>query len=140
MTKQLEGVFAPVVSTFHAETGELDVASFAANVRAHLNAGLHGIVVTGSTGEAALLDFAERGALVETCRELISADKWLIVGTGAESTRTTIKQTRDAADRLAAWPGVCRCEPAGRRPAAAIAMHSWVRRHVFAQSAERTQP
>ena len=54
MTVQLSGVFAPVVTTFSTENGELDVASFEANVAAHLAAGLHGIVVTGSTGEAAL--------------------------------------------------------------------------------------
>jgi 4-hydroxy-2-oxoglutarate aldolase len=99
MTKQLQGVFAPVVTTFYNETGELDVASFAANVRAHLNAGLHGIVVTGSTGEAALLDFEERAALVDAAREMIPRDRWLIVGTGAESTRTCIKQTKEAAAR-----------------------------------------
>jgi 4-hydroxy-2-oxoglutarate aldolase len=98
MTKKLEGVFAPVVSTFYQD-GELDAASFAANVRAHLNAGLHGIVVAGSTGEAALLDFDERATLVDVTRELTPDDKWVIVGTGAESTRTCLKQTKEAAKR-----------------------------------------
>lgn len=99
MTKQLQGVFAPVVTTFYNGTGELDVASFAANVRAHLAAGLHGIVVTGSTGEAALLDGEERAALVDAAREMVPRDRWLIVGTGAESTRTCVKQSREAASR-----------------------------------------
>lgn len=99
MSKKLEGVFAPVISTFYADGGELDVASFAANVRAHLNAGLHGIVVAGSTGEAALLDFNERSALVDATRELTPDDKWVIVGTGAESTRTCLAQTKEAAKR-----------------------------------------
>jgi len=98
MTKKLEGVFAPVVTTFY-EDGELDAASFAANVRAHLNAGLHGIVVAGSTGEAALLDFEERKTLVDVTRELTPDDKWVIAGTGAESTRTCLAQTREAAKR-----------------------------------------
>jgi 4-hydroxy-2-oxoglutarate aldolase len=97
--KKLEGVLAPVVTTFYAETGELDLASFAANVRAHLAAGLHGILVAGSTGEAALLDQDERSALVDAARELTPKDKWLLVGTGAESTRTCLRQTRDAARR-----------------------------------------
>jgi 4-hydroxy-2-oxoglutarate aldolase len=97
--KNLEGVFAPVVSTFYKESGELDCASFAANVRAHLAAGMNGIVVTGSTGEAALLDFDERSSLIDVAREMIPRDKWLIVGTGAESTRTCLKQTREAAAR-----------------------------------------
>jgi 4-hydroxy-2-oxoglutarate aldolase len=99
MQKQLNGVFAPVVTTFDPTSGELDVASFAANVRAHFAAGLHGVVVGGSTGEAALLDAAERGALVIAARETTPADKWLIVGTGAESTRTCLQLTSDAASR-----------------------------------------
>ena len=98
-SKKLEVVFAPVVSTFYTDGGELDVASYAANVRAHLNAGLHGIVVAGSTGEAALLDLDERSALVDATRELTPADKWVIVGTGAESTRTCLVQTKAAAKR-----------------------------------------
>jgi 4-hydroxy-2-oxoglutarate aldolase len=98
-TKQLEGVFAPVVTTFYKESGELDLADFAANVRSHLAAGLHGIVVTGSTGEAALLDLDERVALIDTARELVPRAMWLSVGTGGESTRTCLKQTREAAAR-----------------------------------------
>ncbi len=99
MTVQLRGVFAPVVTTFSNENGELDVASFEANVAAHLAAGLHGIVVTGSTGEAALLDANERAALVEATRRVTPRDKAVIVGTGAESTRTCLAQTREAARR-----------------------------------------
>jgi 4-hydroxy-2-oxoglutarate aldolase len=56
-------------------------------------------VVTGSTGEAALLDAAERSALVDAARAIVPRDKWLIIGTGAESTRTCLAQTRDAAAR-----------------------------------------
>ena len=99
MTLRLQGVFAPVVTTFQPDNGELDLTSFAANLRAHLAAGLHGIVVCGSTGEATLLDADERAALVETAREAVSRDRPLIVGTGSESTRTCIKLTRDAAAR-----------------------------------------
>jgi 4-hydroxy-2-oxoglutarate aldolase len=99
MKKQLHGVFAPVVTTFYRESGEVDVASFAANIRAHLGAGLHGVVVTGSTGEAALLDNDERSALADAAREMVPNDKTLLIGTGAESTRTCLKLTRDAASR-----------------------------------------
>jgi len=99
MIRQLRGVFAPVVTTFHATTGELDVASFKANGAAHLAAGMDGLVVTGSTGEAALLDAIERSALIDAARDVVPTDKLLLVGTGAESTRTCLMQTRDAARR-----------------------------------------
>ena len=99
MSVNLRGVFAPVVTTFSAENGEVDVKSYEANVAAHLAAGLHGIVVTGSTGEAALLDANERAVLVEATRRATPSDKAVIVGTGAESTRTCLAQTREAARR-----------------------------------------
>ena len=99
MLKPLQGVFAPVVTTFDPYTEELDLDAFAANARAHLAAGMDGLVVTGSTGEAALLDSSERAKLVETARDIVPRDKLLIVGTGAESTRTCLQQTRDAAKR-----------------------------------------
>jgi len=99
MMKPPSGVFAPVVTTFYSESGDVDLASFAANIRAHLAAGMQGVVVTGSTGEAALLDLDERAALVDTAREMVPPDRRLIVGTGAESTRACLKLTRDAAAR-----------------------------------------
>lgn len=99
MTVNLSGVFAPVVTTFSARDGELDLASFESNVAAHMAAGLHGVVVTGSTGEAALLDPKERAALVDTARHAIPPGKTLLVGTGAESTRTCLHYTREAARR-----------------------------------------
>jgi len=99
MMNQLRGVLAPVITTFYPQTGELDLASFAANIRSHLAAGLHGIVVSGSTGEATLLDSNERAAMVDAAREMVPSDKTLIVGTGAESTRTSLELTRDAASR-----------------------------------------
>jgi len=99
MTLDLRGVFAPVVTTFSTENGEVDVKSYQANVAAHLAAGLHGIVVSGSTGEAALLDATERAVLVEATRRVTPSAKAVIVGTGAESTRTCLAQTREAARR-----------------------------------------
>ena len=95
MTSMLDGIFPAVTTPFDAH-GEVDAASFAANIAAHLDAGLHGIVVAGSTGEAALLNERERALLVDTARAAIPADRRLIVGTGAESTRGCIALTKRA--------------------------------------------
>jgi len=96
--KSLSGVLAPVVTTFDPQ-GELIRSPFSANVRAHLAAGLAGVVVAGSTGEAALLDDDERNALVEWARADVPGDRWLIAGVGSESTRQCVRRARDAADR-----------------------------------------
>ena len=93
---QLRGVFAPVVTPFRPD-GALDVGGFRANVRAHMAAGLAGVVVTGSTGEAALVDDAERRTLLEGARADVPVGKLLIAATGAESTRKAIERNADAA-------------------------------------------
>jgi 4-hydroxy-2-oxoglutarate aldolase len=94
----LQGVLGPVVTNF-TSSGELDRTAFADNIRAHLDAGMTGVVVAGSTGEAALLDEKERASLVEVARYSVPSDKRLIVGTGAESTRSAQQLTRRAAER-----------------------------------------
>jgi 4-hydroxy-2-oxoglutarate aldolase len=95
---RLDGILAPVVTPFDG-TGAVDGGAFVANLRAHLAAGLHGVVVAGSTGEAALLDDDERAGLVELARGAVPADRTLLVGTGAESTRAVIARNRAAAAR-----------------------------------------
>jgi dihydrodipicolinate synthase/N-acetylneuraminate lyase len=99
MTKTLGGVLGPVVTTFDAETGDLAAVPFRGNVRAHLDAGLSGIVIAGSTGEATLLEEHERHRLLEWARTIVPDERWLIAGVGAESTRLTIRRAREAAER-----------------------------------------
>jgi len=92
----LRGVIAPVVTTFGNRGDTLDLDAFATNLRAYAAAGLSGIVVCGSTGEAALLDEQERRSLIEQCRREIPSDMLLIVGTGAESTKLCVERCRVA--------------------------------------------
>jgi 4-hydroxy-2-oxoglutarate aldolase len=98
MTVSLKGIFAPMTTPF-GKDGELDRGAFESNVRAHMQAGLNGIVVSGSTGEAALLDPSERALLVEWGRRQVPDDRLLIAGVGAESTRTTLDYIDRAAER-----------------------------------------
>lgn len=98
MTLSLHGVFAPVITPF-LENGELDHSGFEHNVRAHLQHGLRGIVVAGSTGEAPFLDERERESLMEWARPHVAGDRVLIAGVGAESTRTTLRFAEHAAER-----------------------------------------
>jgi 4-hydroxy-2-oxoglutarate aldolase len=94
----LNGIFAPLATTF-AANGDIDTSAFASNIRAHLDAGLSGVVIAGSTGEAALLDESERSSLVEVAREIVPRGRALIVGAGAESTRYAIRLAKNAAAR-----------------------------------------
>lgn len=96
--KSLGGVLSPVTTPFGSD-GELDLDAFRKNVRTHLATGISGVVVAGSTGEAALLDEVERGLLIEAARGMVAGDRVLLAGTGAESTRSCLRQTRAAAER-----------------------------------------
>ena len=91
----LAGVFIPTVTPF-APRGEVDLDAFEGNVRAWSDTGIHGFVVGGSTGEALLLDAAERLNCWTATRE-VAPELVLIAGTGAESTRTTIRMCKAAA-------------------------------------------
>lgn len=99
MSRTLGGVLAPVVTPFDGASGDLAPDALARNIQAHLRAGLSGIVVAGSTGEAALLDEGERARLVELARPHVPSERWLIAGTGAESTRAAVRQACAAAAR-----------------------------------------
>ena len=96
--RALGGVFCPVVTTFRGDE-TIDRDAFLTNVRAHLADGVHGIVVCGSSGEAALLDEEERGDLVGWARDAVPSERWLVSGCGGESTRIVVRRSREAARR-----------------------------------------
>lgn len=87
----LAGILGPVVTPFRADAA-VDLDAFAANVRAHLESGLDGVLVTGSTGEAPLVEDEERVRLLAMARQIVPADRLLVAGTGAESTRQTVRR------------------------------------------------
>jgi dihydrodipicolinate synthase/N-acetylneuraminate lyase len=68
MTISLKGIFAPVTTPFD-KNGDVDRAAFEHNCKAHMQAGLNGIVVCGSTGEAPLINLVERQSLIEWARQ-----------------------------------------------------------------------
>ncbi len=94
---ELSGVLIPAVTPFDPVTGELDVVALRANVRSWLETPVRGIVIAGSTGEAVLLDEDERRTAIAAARDVIPHDRILVAGTGAESTRRTVRLTRAAA-------------------------------------------
>ena len=92
-----EGVFAPVATLFDSD-GELDLERWKKNLDWYCGTPLDGIVLLGSNGEFASLDFDERLRVIEAGVAAINGRKTVLAGTGAESTRTTIQLTRRAAE------------------------------------------
>ncbi|MFW6193416.1 MAG: dihydrodipicolinate synthase family protein [Gemmatimonadota bacterium] len=92
-----EGFFLPVTTPFHEDSGELDREAFRANLRGWTGAGVDGVVVAGSTGEAPLLDEIEILRLTEWASEAVPRGRAVVAGTGLESTRGTVRLCREVA-------------------------------------------
>lgn len=111
----LKGVFAPATTPFDRVTGDADVVSLRANLRRWLKAPLAGVVLFGSTGEGPLLDEEEKARLTGAARDVVDGGRLLLAGTGAESTRATIRAT--TAVTSAGADGVLVQPPAYFKPA-----------------------
>ena len=92
----LRGVIPPLVTPFHADGG-LDLEAFSASLEALAAHDFAGFLVLGSNGEAASLDEDEKLLLVATARRSVPG-RFLLVGSGLESTRGTSLLTRKLAD------------------------------------------
>jgi 4-hydroxy-2-oxoglutarate aldolase len=93
---KLEGMFAALTTPFRADDS-LDLAGLKANVARYNRTDLAGFVVTGSTGEAALLSADEAERVWATVLENAGPGKTPLAGTGAETTAETIQRTLRAA-------------------------------------------
>jgi 4-hydroxy-tetrahydrodipicolinate synthase len=90
----LRGVWIPLITPF-AVDGSVDLGAIERLCTEYLDAGVAGIVALGTTGEPTALDESERHAVVDTCSRVCAArGAPLIIGTGTNSTATTIAATR----------------------------------------------
>ena len=92
---QIGGVLTAMATPFDAD-GEVDHAA-AGRLAVHLlEHGSDGLVVAGSTGEAATLDDDEHIGLLRGVRSEVGEDTLLICGTGTNDTRHSVNLTRQA--------------------------------------------
>lgn len=75
---------------------EIDIAALKKLVNWHIDQGTNGFVVCGSTGEAALLNRAERRLVIETVIQENAKRLPIIIGCGAPSTHETIEMMSEA--------------------------------------------
>jgi 4-hydroxy-tetrahydrodipicolinate synthase len=98
---ELRGVLTAMATPFDAE-GRVDEAA-ARRLAAHLiEHGSHGVVVAGSTGEAATLDDAEHIGLLAAIVDEVGDRATVICGTGTNDTRHSVELTKAAAEAGAA--------------------------------------
>jgi len=78
------------------DNGDIDYEALQKLIDFHVDQGSHGLVIAGTTGESATLDFDEHCTLLDRAREMIAGRIPMIAGTGANSTREAIHLTRCA--------------------------------------------
>jgi 4-hydroxy-tetrahydrodipicolinate synthase len=92
-----EGLLTAMVTPFRAD-GSVDEEGAVAIGRYLLNHGSHGLVVAGTTGEAATMNDEEHLALVELIVRELGDEGVVVAGTGSNDTRHAIHLTEQAAE------------------------------------------
>ncbi len=91
-----EGIFTPVITPHH-DDGSVDHDAFAAQIDHLINAGVHGLINGGSTGEYYAQSIEERQELASFAKDVIGDRVPLIVGTGAIRLPDSIAMAEHAA-------------------------------------------
>ncbi|MBL7796512.1 MAG: dihydrodipicolinate synthase family protein [Saprospiraceae bacterium] len=91
------GVY-PAVTTKFTETGDLDLPAFLHNLRAQIEAGVHGIIIGGSLGESSTLTHDERIELLAAAKDLADGRLPVILNVAESSTRAAAQFARRVQD------------------------------------------
>ena len=92
---QFEGIFTPIVTPYYNDFS-LNGNALAETVEHLIEAGVHGIVVAGSTGEYYAQDPEERLEMMTRCAGLINGRVPIVIGTGAIRTEDSIMYAQAA--------------------------------------------
>ena len=92
----LAGIFPPLPTSFDGEEN-LMPEKIRLNISRLSAYELTGFLILGSNGEQVMLSDKEKSEAVAAAREALPPGKVLLAGTGGQSTRETIKITREAA-------------------------------------------
>lgn len=100
------GVYAPVVAFFH-EDESLDLEALETHITRLAKAGVAGLVIQGSNGEAPHLLHSERKQVIGVAAKILKKHgkpgAVIIAGCGAQSTRETIQLCNEAAEAGASY-------------------------------------
>ena len=91
MSIQWKGVF-PAITTKFTNRETLDIDLFAENITAQIEAGVNGLVLGGTLGEASVLTAVEKEILVKTTLEIVNNKLPVVLNIAEGSTAEAIKQ------------------------------------------------
>ena len=89
----LNGVFTALATPLQ-ESGQIDFLALERLLDAQLKAGVHGIVLLGTTAETPTLSAEEKKQILDFCVPRLEGKCKIIIGTGSNSTTATAENTR----------------------------------------------
>jgi len=95
MSIQWKGVM-PAVTTKFTNNDELDLQMFEVNIKAQLDAGVHGIVLGGTLGEASTLLDEEKRILTTTTVDIVKGKVPVLINIAEQSTKGAILAAQKA--------------------------------------------
>ena len=90
-----EGVYPALLTPFTADD-QLDLSLFNTNLRAQLDAGVHGLIIGGSLGEASTLTRPEKLTLLQTALEESNGRVPVLMNIAEQATREAVVCAREA--------------------------------------------
>ena len=93
--ERLHGSIVPMITPF-TESGEVDEGALRVLIDRAIDAGSHGISVTGTTGEPSALTLEERERVMEVGAKAVDGRVPFVPGTGTNNLDETIRLTRAA--------------------------------------------
>ena len=86
----------PAVTTKFTESDQLDLKMFEVNIKAQLEAGVHGIILGGTLGEASTLSDNEKRVLVRKAVEIVQGSVPVIINIAEQTTKAAIEAASKA--------------------------------------------
>jgi len=90
-----QGVFTALATPMQ-ENGKIDFSALDSLLSAQLKAGVHGIVLLGTTAETPTLSPQEKIEILKFCTKRLHGKLKIIIGTGANSTQAAVENTHQA--------------------------------------------
>jgi 4-hydroxy-tetrahydrodipicolinate synthase len=95
MSFEWKGVFPALLTPFTANE-EVDLAMFEKNLKAQLDAGVHGVIIGGSLGEASTITAEEKETLIKHAIKYLNGKIPVIMNIAESTTKDAVQQAANA--------------------------------------------
>ena len=95
MSFEWKGVFPALLTPFTANE-EIDLPMFEKNLQAQLDAGVHGVIIGGSLGEASTITAEEKEQLIKRAVQYLNGKIPVIMNIAESTTKDAVQQAANA--------------------------------------------